>query len=188
MKIFLHALFEFFALGRSCKISGALADKKYWRHRAKTAPTIVATTVFLFSTLLLSACNPLAKFQTPEVQLSNIKVLERSGFEQLFLLQIRVTNPNKMALPIAGLHYSLRLNGFELFTGNATDLPALNAHSNTAIDLPVRANLINAGAILTSLLISETPDIKYQLDADFDLTGILPDFHIAKKGVVNLEH
>ena len=54
----------------------------------------------VLTTLLMAACNPLAKFQPPDVQLSNLKVLERSGFEQLFLLQLKVINPNKMALRV----------------------------------------------------------------------------------------
>ncbi|MEY4588425.1 MAG: hypothetical protein RL497_501 [Pseudomonadota bacterium] len=143
--------------------------------------------LLILFTLLLSACNPLAKFQNPSVQLSNLKVLERNGFEQLFLLQLKVTNPNKMALPIAGLQYQVRLNGMDVFTGNAVDLPALKAHSDTYVDIPVSANLISAGVVLASLLVSQNPSINYQLNATFDLTGILPDFRVSEKGMVNLE-
>lgn len=144
--------------------------------------------VFLICSTLLTACNPLAKFQQPQVQLSNLVVLERHGFEQLFLLKLKVTNPNKMALPIAGLQYQVRLNGFDVFSGNATDLPQLKAYSDSYIELPVRANLISAGAVLASLLVSEHPSINYQLNATFDLTGVLPDFRVNEKGLVNLEH
>jgi len=144
--------------------------------------------VLLMCSTLLTACNPLAKFQQPQVQLSNLVVLERQGFEQLFLLKLKVTNPNKMALPIAGLQYQVRLNGFDVFSGNATDLPQLKAYSDSYIELPVRANLISAGAVLASLLVSEHPSINYQLNATFDLTGVLPDFRVNEKGLVNLEH
>lgn len=142
----------------------------------------------LVGTALLAGCNPLAKFQQPQVQLSNLVVLERQGFEQLFLIKLKVTNPNKMALPIAGLQYQVRLNGFDVFTGNAGDLPHINAYSDTYIDIPVRANLISAGAVLASLLVSDHPTINYQLNATFDLTGVLPDFRVNEKGLVNLEH
>ncbi len=138
--------------------------------------------------LLLCACNPLAKFQQPQVQLSNLIVLERQGFEQLFLLKLKVTNPNKMPLPIAGLQYQVRLNGFDVFTGNAADLPHLKAYTDTYIELPVSANLISAGAVLASLLVSDHPTINYQLNATFDLTGMLPDFRVSEKGLVNLQH
>jgi LEA14-like dessication related protein len=137
---------------------------------------------------LISACNPLAKFQEPQVQLSNLVVLERRGFEQFFLLKLKITNPNKMALPIAGLQYQVRLNGFDVFTGNAADLPHINAFSDTFIDIPVSANLISAGAVLASLLVSDHPTINYQLNATFDLTGVLPDFRVSEKGLVNLDH
>lgn len=142
----------------------------------------------LVGTALLTGCNPLAKFQQPQVQLSNLVVLERQGFEQLFLLKLKVTNPNKMALPIAGLQYQVRLNGFDVFTGNAGDLPHMKAYSDTYIDIPVSANLISAGAVLASLLVSDHPTINYQLNATFNLTGVLPDFRVNEKGLVNLEH
>lgn len=148
----------------------------------------LAIIVLLMCSTLLTACNPLAKFQQPQVQLSNLVVLERQGFEQLFLLKLKVANPNKMALPIAGLQYQVRLNGFDVFSGNATDLPQLKAYSDSYIELPVRANLISAGAVLASLLVSEHPSINYQLNATFDLTGVLPDFRVNEKGLVNLEH
>lgn len=147
-----------------------------------------ARLMVLVGTALLTGCNPLAKFQQPQVQLSNLVVLERQGFEQLFLLKLKVTNPNKMALPIAGLQYQVRLNGFDVFTGNAGDLPHIKAYSDTYIDIPVSANLISAGAVLASLLVSDHPTINYQLNATFDLTGVLPDFRVNEKGLVNLEH
>ncbi|HRH79100.1 MAG TPA: LEA type 2 family protein [Cellvibrionaceae bacterium] len=147
----------------------------------------IAIVAAVLAAALLSACNPLAKFQQPQVQLSNLAVLQRQGFEQLFLLKLKVTNPNKMALPIAGLQYQVRLNGFDVFSGNATDIPQLKAYSDTYIELPVSANLISAGAVLASLLVSEHPTINYQLNATFDLTGVLPDFRVNEKGLVNLE-
>lgn len=137
--------------------------------------------------LLLTACNPLAKLQPPSVQLSNLQVLERNGFEQAFLLKLKVTNPNKIRLPISGLQYQVRLNGFDLFSGNATNLPDMNAFSDTYIELPVSANLISASAVLASLLVSDHPKINYQLNANFDLTGVLPDFRVQEKGVVDIE-
>lgn len=138
--------------------------------------------------LCLTACNPLAKFQSPSVQLSNLVVLEREGFEQRFLLKLKVTNPNKMRLPIQGLLYQVRLNGFDLFSGNAANLPDINALTDTYIEIPVSVNLISAGAVLATLLVNENPKINYQLNATFDLSGVLPDFRVQEKGLVDLEH
>lgn len=138
--------------------------------------------------LCLTACNPLAKFQSPSVQLSNLVVLERDGFEQRFLLKLKVSNPNKMRLPIQGLLYQVRLNGFDLFSGNAANLPDINALTDTYIEIPVSVNLISASAVLATLLVNETPKINYQLNATFDLSGVLPDFRVQEKGIVDLQH
>jgi LEA14-like dessication related protein len=144
-------------------------------------------TCVVASVLLVTACNPVAKLEPPDVQISNLIVLERNGFEQLFLLKLKVTNPNKRTLPIAGLQYQVRLNGFDVFSGNATDIPTLSAYSDTYVEIPVSANLISASAVLATLLLSEHPTINYQLNATFDLTGVLPDFRVSEKGLVNLE-
>ena len=78
--------------------------------------------------------------------------------------------------------------GLMYFPATQTDIPQLKAYSDTYIELPVSANLISAGAVLASLLVSEHPIINYQLNATFDLTGVLPDFRVNEKGLVNLEH
>jgi LEA14-like dessication related protein len=144
-------------------------------------------TLICIAVLLLTACNPLAKLQPPSVQLSNVQVLERNGFEQNFLLKLKVSNPNKIRLPISGLQYQVRLNGFDLFSGNALNLPDINAFSDTYIELPVSANLISAGTLLATLLVSDHPKINYQLNVNFDLTGVLPDFRVQEKGMVDLD-
>lgn len=59
---------------------------------------------------LLAACASL-RLQKPEVALADIRLLDASLLEQRFVLTLRVTNPNKVEIPIEGLNFDLALNG-----------------------------------------------------------------------------
>jgi LEA14-like dessication related protein len=142
--------------------------------------------LLLSLSLCLSGCNPVAKFETPTVRLANLKVLERDGFEQRFALGLIVENPNKIALPIEGLQYRVQINGHDLFRGQRGALPQIRARGETYLELDVSANLISAGSLLLGLLAENNPRLDYALDANFELTGLLPDFAVKEQGSVNL--
>ncbi len=136
--------------------------------------------------LLLAACNPMEKLATPKVRLVDIKFLESRGFEQRFLVGLMVENPNKVALPVEGLDYKIAINGQDVFRGLRGEIPTIAARGETYIEIPVSANLVSAAGVLASLLTDTRPALDYDLDANFDLKGVLPDFHIRERGQVNL--
>ena len=60
---------------------------------------------------LLSACSGIVNFEKPQVNLAGLEVLDLGLLEQKFVVSLRVTNPNDMALPIDGLKMKLDING-----------------------------------------------------------------------------
>jgi LEA14-like dessication related protein len=73
----------------------------------------------LMTTILLGACAGLggAPMQAPNVSLVDLRVTEVKLFEQRYGMELRVQNPNSVALPIVGMEYSVRLNDVEFGKG-----------------------------------------------------------------------
>lgn len=55
--------------------------------------------------------------QKPEVTVVDIRPLDATLLEQRFVLNLRVTNPNSVEIPIEGLTFRLDLNGQQFATG-----------------------------------------------------------------------
>jgi LEA14-like dessication related protein len=77
--------------------------------------------------LLLGGCAALRpQPEPPIVSLAGIQMREMTLFEQRYQLQLRLQNPNDMALPITGLHCRLFINEREFAQGvsaAAVDVP-----------------------------------------------------------------
>jgi LEA14-like dessication related protein len=90
--------------------------------------------------ILLAACagiDPGVAVETPQVQLANIRIAELGLFEQRYELELRVRNPNRFVVPIAGLVYRLTING-EPFGRGASDQSvnlAANAETRLSVEL-----------------------------------------------------
>lgn len=99
----------------------------------------------LLITLLFAsvvACSPLPdKLTPPTVALVSLQPVELGLFEQRFQLGLRVENPNAFEIPIAGLRYTLHLNGVELAHGTRQESFVLPAHGETRVTVPLNANL-----------------------------------------------
>ncbi len=142
--------------------------------------------VVLATLWLLSGCANLVPTQPPKVSLVYLKRLPPEGLDQRFLLGLRLSNPNKKALPLRSLHYKVSLNGRELVTGMSGPLPTIAAQGDTLVELDARMNLINAVLRLGEILRGSDAGLTYQLDTDLELIG-LPDVHLSKTGPINLE-
>ncbi len=143
-------------------------------------------TLVLALATLLTSCAQLVPQKQPEVSLIAIKRLEPNGFEQRFLIQLRLHNPNKQSLPLEGLHYRLSLNGQPLVEGDSGALPPIAGLSDVPVELEARLNLISALGQLASLLSRPQETLNYQLEADLRLRH-LPDMRVTKSGAIALQ-
>lgn len=63
------------------------------------------------SLLMLAGCAGLPLgLDKPEVAIAGIRLLDGNLFEQRFVLTLRITNPNRVDIPIEGLSFDLDLN------------------------------------------------------------------------------
>ncbi len=123
------------------------AINRKMRHDSRLSGAVAKTTLMcsFIVLLLFSSCASLQKmavssFEKPTVSVADIK-LDRLSFEQVTLLfDIEITNPNLMAVNLAGFDYDLGMNNKSLVQGNQKKGLKIAAQSESMVQLPVTLN------------------------------------------------
>ena len=126
------------------------------------------------------------EFKEPVVNVTSIRALPSDNMAPRFEVGLHVTNPNRFALALAGLSYSVSIEGRQILSGVAHDLPEIEAYGEGDITLWATADLFNSISLFADLIQQPRDSFAYKLDALLDLGGIYPDVNVAKKGEISL--
>lgn len=139
-------------------------------------------------TLLLGACVSLPKdFKEPGVSLVSVTPQIRNLFAPEFDIVLRVTNPNRDALEIAGLSYTIHLQGNKLIDGVASQLPIIPAYGEAEVRLRATADLVGGLNLLGELLDRPGERVAFELNADIDLGRFYPMVNVTRRGTISLQ-
>lgn len=147
-----------------------------------------AVTLWLGLCLLLPACSTLQpNFEKPTVTLTSIRLGQAQGLEQRFIVGLRVVNPNRVALPVEGMSYTLNLEGYDLANGVANNIAPIPAYGESTIDVDVAVNLFNSMRFMQNVLTKPVTDLHYQFNAKLDIGNVLlPNLRVSEAGVIPL--
>ena len=138
--------------------------------------------------LLLAACVSLpSDFKEPSVSLVSITPQITNIFSPEFDVVLHVTNPNRKALDIAGLSYTIHLQGNKLIEGVANELPVVAAYGEADISLHARADLMGGISLLGDLLNQPSNQVEFELNAEIDLGTLYPMVRVQRSGVISLQ-
>ena len=138
--------------------------------------------------LLLAACMSLpSDFKEPSVSLVSITPQITNIFAPEFDVVLHVTNPNRKALDIAGLSYTIHLQGNKLIEGVANELPLVAAYGEADISLHARADLMGGISLLGDLLNQPSNQVEFELNAEIDLGTLYPMVRVQRSGVISLQ-
>jgi len=121
------------------------------------------------------------------VALVSIRPQLRNLFAPEFDVVLRVTNPNRVALEIVGLGYTIHLQGIKLIEGVATDIPTIAAYDKADITLNATADLAAGLGLLGDLLQRPRDKVDFELNADLDLGTFYPMVRIQRSGSISLQ-
>jgi LEA14-like dessication related protein len=139
---------------------------------------------FLF---MLPACAMLQpSIEAPEVQVTSFKVLPSDSIAPRFEIGLHVINPNRSALKLEGLTYSVKLEGHKVLSGVANDLPMIEGYGEGDVVLQASADLINSLSLLSDLLNRPRETVTYELSAKLDVGAFLPSIRVGKTGEISL--
>jgi len=136
----------------------------------------------------LSACVSIpSDFKEPGVTLVSIRPQLRNLFAPQFDVVLQITNPNRVALEVAGLSYTVQLQGIKLIEGVATDIPKIAAYGKADVMLNATVDLASGLSLLGDLLQRPRDQVDFELNADLDLGTFYPMVKIQRRGSIALQ-
>lgn len=113
---------------------------------------LIATIGWTMALLFIGCATMGSGFEPPDVHLAGMRVVAVKGFETTFQVDLRVLNPNDLALPIEGLACDLALNGRHLAKGVANPHTEIPAYGSTIIPVTVYASVIDMVGVAHRLI------------------------------------
>lgn len=116
--------------------------------------------------LFLGACASLERDdERPKVDLVGITKSNTDTEVLQFTIRLRIVNPNAEPIELDGLYYELSLDGLEVITGTANNLPTIEGYSDAVVSVRSAAGLVNSVRLASRLMQSDGSEVPYKLRA-----------------------
>jgi len=125
--------------------------------------------IFGFILIALNGCAELlnllkmSSIKKPTAQITNTKVSGLSFSEIDLMFDVKIDNPNNVAVDLAGLDYNLKINNNALVNGDQKEPLSINAMASSDLKIPISINYNDLYQAIKSL--------KEQDNSQFDFTG-----------------
>ena len=140
---------------------------------------------FLF---LVGGCATLpTDFKEPGISVVSVTPRILNGVAPEFDIVLHVTNPNRSALDIAGLSYTINLSGSKVIEGVANDLPEIAPYGEADVKLSATADLFSSLQVLAGLLANPTSPVEFEFNAEIDIGSFYPMINVNRVGVISLQ-
>jgi len=147
-----------------------------------------AATIALFITLTaLPGCTGMRPgFETPTVAFTSFRMLPSTGITPEFEIGLRVTNPNREALKLQGLAYTVSLEGKELIKGVANQLPVIEGYGSGDVTLTAAPDMLAGIQFFGDLMRSPRDTVGYAVEAKLDVGTFIPAIRVRDEGKITL--
>ena len=137
--------------------------------------------------VLLSACVGLRPgFETPTVTVKSVRALPSTGAFPDFEIVLHVVNPNREALKLAGVAYTVSLEGHDVINGVGNELPVIEGYGEGDLTLTASADLFAGLSLLRDIMAAPGDTISYEFEAKLDPGPLSPSIRIKDAGEVSL--
>ena len=138
--------------------------------------------------LCIGGCATLpSDFKQPGVSVLSVTPRILDGAAPEFDIVLRVTNPNRKALDIVGLSYTIDLVGNRVIEGVASDLPEIAPYGEADVKLSATADLFGGIRVLSRLLTSPDEPVDFEFNAEIDIGTFYPMINVNRAGVISLQ-
>jgi LEA14-like dessication related protein len=136
--------------------------------------------------VLLSACAALRPgYETPTVTVSSFRALPSAGAVPNFEIGLEVLNPNREPLELAGISYTVSLDGHDIIKGVGNDLPVIKGYGTGNVTLTATANLLAGVGLFTDMMRGPKDSFEYRLRAKLDPGGFRPSIRVEESGTLS---
>ena len=146
-------------------------------------PSLVVLTCLCMS-LMLTSCSMLNKLEPPSFYVVAIRSLSSSDSLPSFVIELKVVNPNALALPLRSVHYELFVNNQKIVTGSGHDLPEIPPHGATIIAISAVPELKGMLNLAAQWISTPQQQWHYTFSAELDPGLTIPSLRIRQSGKV----
>tara|TARA_R110002049_G_scaffold21792_6_gene79094 strand:- start:1295 stop:1765 length:471 start_codon:yes stop_codon:yes gene_type:complete len=137
--------------------------------------------------LALQACAAMRPgFETPTVTVSSFRTLPSEGALPNFEIGLEVINPNSQPLKLAGISYTISLDGHDLIKGVGNNLPVIEAYGTGQLTVTAAANLFAGIRLFQGMLADNKDSFDYTFKAKLDVGTFQPAIRITDSGSIAL--
>ena len=147
------------------------------------------TSVILYSLIvfLVASCAGIqSDYETPSVIITDFRALPSEGIAPRFEIGLHIINPNRKALELIGISYTVKLEGHKILTGVSNKVPVVEAYGESDVKLAATTGILSSISLLADLMRDQRDTFKYILDVKMDIGGLHPNIHVRKEGNISL--
>jgi len=157
--------------------------------RTNARPSIMRIGALVLTTGLLSACSGMQPgYETPAVSVQSFQTVPSETGTGLpsFEIGLHVTNPNLEPLELAGISYTVNLDGQKVINGVGNELPVIEGYGEGAFTVTAAFNVM-AGIRLVRSLMNKTNDtFDYAFEAKLDPGSFRRKIRVRDSGTISL--
>ncbi|GAC19202.1 LEA type 2 family protein [Paraglaciecola arctica] len=143
--------------------------------------------IAFIATIILSACAALTpNFEEPQVSVHSFKILPGGSINPTFEIGLRVLNPNSFSLNLKGLSYTASIEGNQILSGVASQLPIVPAYGEEDIKLKAQADLFGSMRLIADLMKPRETPVGYTLKVKLDVGTFALPIYITRKGNLSI--
>ena len=138
----------------------------------------------LFLLFFLSGCAGMQNgYDSPTVSLTSFRFIPSESIVPKFEIGLRIINPNRDALKLEGLFYTITIEDNKILSGVASELPIVEGYGEEDILLEAGVDVLGGAKLLQSLIHKPTNRFHYGFIAKLDLGPLQPPLRISEQGV-----
>ena len=145
------------------------------------------TIAIIAATVLLAACAGMRPgWEDPTVTVKAVRAVPSQGMLPEFEIDLHVVNPNREALKLVGVSYTVSLEGHELIQGVGKDLPVIDGYGEGDFTLNASADLFAGVGLIRELMSGQKDALSYKFEAKLDPGALRPTIRVTDSGEVSL--
>lgn len=145
------------------------------------------TTLFFLGMAMLVGCASLtSEIDPPKISLVSFRSLPGEAGAPRFEIKLRVINPNKQPLDIAGISYNVELLNKELISGVTNDVSPIEGYGEGIVTLEAGLQLFELLRLMADLGTNKSEPLVYRFSAKIDFNGFMPTQRLEESGEITL--
>jgi LEA14-like dessication related protein len=125
-----------------------------------------------------------ADFDTPEITLEGLRPLSIGGTEARFAVDLRVLNPNAIALDVEGVYFEVFLHDSKVLSGASSKAVKIPAYGEGTFTLETGIGMLRAVNLMRELAEKPGGNIPYRLKTKISLAQLPYAVRLEDSGMI----